>query len=62
MVVGVLVGEVPVGPALEGSGVGTLSFPMVMTGHEGKGGGGGRCQDRDLRPRVGTNSAEPGAP
>lgn len=40
----VLVGEsvvngVSVGLLLDGSGVGTLSFPMVMVGHEGKGGG-----------------------
>ena len=40
-VVGVLVGEVSVMLSLDGSGVGTLSFPMVMTGHEGKGGGTG---------------------
>ena len=38
-VVGVLVGEVSVGLSLDGFGVSTLSFPIVVTGHEGKGGG-----------------------
>ena len=40
-VVGILVGEVFVTLSCDGSGVGILSFPMVMTGHEGKGGGTG---------------------
>ena len=40
-VVDVVVGEVSVGPSLDGSGVGTLSFPIVVTGHERKGGGTG---------------------
>lgn len=39
--VSVLEGEVLVGSFLDGSGVGMLSLPMVMTGHEGKGGGTG---------------------
>lgn len=34
-----LVGKVSVGLLLDGSGVGTLSFPMVIVGQDGKGGG-----------------------
>ena len=37
----VLEGEVLVGSFLDGSGVGMLSLPMVIIGHEGKGGGTG---------------------